>query len=110
MIFWSDKKIIKFYLIKLATNFKWQPSYLEGQRSSLQLHNYMAAQLWYCIGIYNSAIEQLRNCEIVQQLWNCTATVKLYGKCEIVQLHNCAVVLPMNLQVDATHFGFIKIT
>jgi hypothetical protein len=28
-------KIIKFYLVKLATNFSWQPSYLLSERASL---------------------------------------------------------------------------
>jgi hypothetical protein len=32
---WLNLKTIKCYLIKLATDFEWQPSYLVGERASL---------------------------------------------------------------------------
>ncbi len=32
---WLNLKTIKLYLIKLATDFKWQPTILVGERSSL---------------------------------------------------------------------------
>ncbi len=31
---WLNLKAIKFYLIKLAPDFYWQPSYLLGERAS----------------------------------------------------------------------------
>ncbi len=31
---WFNLKTIKFYLLKLAKQFYWQPSYLQGERSS----------------------------------------------------------------------------
>ncbi len=33
-LFWLNLKTIKFYLIKLATDFYWQPSYLLDERAS----------------------------------------------------------------------------
>ncbi len=36
MYAWPNLETIKFYLIKLATDFHRQPSYLVGERSSLQ--------------------------------------------------------------------------
>jgi hypothetical protein len=35
MYIWLTLKAIKFYLIKLATDFYWQTSYLKGERYSL---------------------------------------------------------------------------
>ncbi len=34
MYVWLNLKTIKFYLIKLAANYYWQPSYLLGKRAS----------------------------------------------------------------------------
>jgi len=33
MYVWTNLKTVKFYLIKLATDFYWQPNYLFGERS-----------------------------------------------------------------------------
>ncbi len=35
MCVWLNLKPIKFYLVKIATDFYWQPSYLLGERASL---------------------------------------------------------------------------
>ncbi len=37
MYFWLNLRKMKFYLIKLATDFYWQPSYLLGERASLTI-------------------------------------------------------------------------
>ncbi len=34
-VFWLNLRKMKFYLIKLATDFYWQPSYLLGERASM---------------------------------------------------------------------------
>ncbi len=35
MYVWMNLKTIKFYLIKLATDFYWQSNYLLGEKSQL---------------------------------------------------------------------------
>jgi hypothetical protein len=78
---WLNLNTIKFSLIKLATDFYWQPSYFLGEKNLIVLR-YKVAQICILAEFY---LDQISLCKMLQPqvLKEYNKSMKIYEKVKI---------------------------